>query len=131
MAVNGEIQVKTGDRIPGLPKHIVKLGANYFITPKFLFGGTLSYQSSQFFRGDEANLNEPVSGFTLLSLFSEYRVARNVTIFAKVDNVLNEKYENFGLFGEANEVLGPEFDDNRFLSPGSPIGAWGGLRLTF
>ncbi len=56
--------------------------------------------------------------------------AEHFTLFAKIDNLFDEDYETFGLFGEADEVLGDEFDDPRFLSPASPRSGWIGVRLT-
>ena len=54
-----------------------------------------------------------------------YYRRNNVKTFNRV------KYETFGLFGEADEVLGDEFEDSRFLSPGAPRAAWIGLELIF
>ena len=48
-----------------------------------------------------------------------------------IDNVLDREYETFGLFGDAEDVLGPEFDDSRFLSPAAPRAAWLGVRVDF
>lgn len=129
-AVDGEIRVSSGNRIPSIPKHLLKTGATFAITPQISVGGDMLYSSSQFFRGDEANLVDPVSGYTLLNLRGEYRFHEQAALFVKVDNVLDEDYETFGLFGDAAEVLGDEFDDPRFLSPGPPRAGWVGLRVS-
>ncbi|MEL6184116.1 MAG: hypothetical protein AAFU79_05785 [Myxococcota bacterium] len=50
-----------------------------------------------------------------------------MTIFGRIENLFDNRYENFGLLGEADEVF-PNFEDNRFLGPGAPLGAWIGLR---
>jgi outer membrane receptor protein involved in Fe transport len=55
----------------------------------------------------------------------------NVRLFVNVDNVLDEEYETFGLFGEADEVLGEAFEDSRFFSPAAPRAAWVGVRIVF
>ena len=49
----------------------------------------------------------------------------------KADITFDETYETFGLFGEADEVLGDDFEDSRFLSPGAPRAAWIGLEAIF
>lgn len=41
------------------------------------------------------------------------------------------EYSTFGLLGEADEVLGDDYNDPRFLSPGAPRAARLGLRLSF
>jgi iron complex outermembrane receptor protein len=51
-----------------------------------------------------------------------------VILFARVENVLDEDYETFGLLGEPKEVF-PEFEDPRFLGAGPPFGAWVGARI--
>jgi len=37
--------------------------------------------------------------------------------FASIDNLLDEEYETFGLFGEPDAVLGDEFDEPYFVGP--------------
>jgi hypothetical protein len=39
-------------------------------------------------------------------------------------------YQSLGLFGDAENVLGSDFDDSRFLSPGTPRAAWIGFELS-
>jgi hypothetical protein len=51
-----------------------------------------------------------------------------VTLFARVENLLDAKYETFGLLGEPDEVFA-EFEDPRFYGAGPPFGAWLGVRL--
>ena len=50
------------------------------------------------------------------------------TLFARVENVFDEEYENFGLLGEPDEVF-EGFSDPRFLGAGPPLGAWIGIRF--
>jgi iron complex outermembrane recepter protein len=35
------------------------------------------------------------------------------------------------LLGVADDVLGDDYDDPRFVSPGAPRAAWAGVRLRF
>jgi hypothetical protein len=48
-----------------------------------------------------------------------------------VTNLFDTEYSTFGLLGEADQVLGDEFDDPRFLGPGAPRAAWVGLTFSF
>jgi hypothetical protein len=48
-----------------------------------------------------------------------------------IDNVLDEEYETFGVFGEADDVLGGDFDDPEFLGPGAPRAFWLGVQIAF
>ena len=49
----------------------------------------------------------------------------------KVRNILDSDFETFGLFGEADEVLGDDFSNPRFLSPGAPRAFTLGFQIMF
>ena len=94
-------------------------------------GTNILINSSQVFRGDEGNLIDQIPGYSIVNLRARYTLWNHLSIFAKVNNLFDETYETFGLFGEADEVLGDDFEDSRFLSPGAPRAAWIGLEATF
>lgn len=130
-AQSGEIEVEKGDRIPGIPQHNLKADITFAVTDALSLGMNVLINSSQVFRGDEGNLIDRISGYRVVNLRGRYILTNNFSIFAKVNNFFDETYETFGLFGEADEVLGDEFEDSRFLSPGAPRAAWIGLEATF
>jgi outer membrane receptor protein involved in Fe transport len=66
-----------------------------------------------------------------VNLAARYSVTPRVEVFADVINLFNAEYETFGLLGEADDVLGDDYDDPRFVSPGAPRAAWVGVRLKF
>ena len=80
---------------------------------------------------DEGNDVARIGDYAVLNLRGDYRVRDGVTMFVNIDNLLDEDYETFGLFGEADEVLGDEFEDSRFFSPAAPRAAWVGVRVDF
>jgi iron complex outermembrane recepter protein len=125
----GEIEVEKGDRIPGIPEHTLKLGTSVAITPRMRLGGEIIYNSGRFLRGDEANLLDETNDFAVVNLRGEFNLSDRVSLFAKVENLFDTEYETFGLLGEADEILGPDFDDPRFLGPGPARGAWVGIRV--
>ena len=51
--INGNIHVAPGDRLPGIPEHQLKVGADYHVTSNWTVGGILTYFSDQYLRGDE------------------------------------------------------------------------------
>jgi iron complex outermembrane receptor protein len=131
---NGNIQVRPGDHLPGVPQHRIKAGADYKTTPSWTFGGSLTYASGQYYRGDESNKLGQIPGYEIVDIHSTYKVAGNVELFAKVQNLFNAKYETFGVLGDASGVPLPGVGittNPRFVSPGAPIAAYGGLRVTF
>ena len=128
-AVDGEVLVEPGDRLPLVPRHLLKLGLTTPLGERFAIGADAVSRSSIHFRGDEGNDFEPIDGYVTLNLRADVRLGERTTLFVNVDNLLDEEYETFGVFGEADEVLGDAFDDSRFLSPAAPRAAWVGFRL--
>jgi outer membrane receptor protein involved in Fe transport len=126
---DGEIEVEEGSRIPGVPQHNLKLNLSTTIG-RLSLGGNLLTSSSQYLRGDEANLLPALDGFALVNISASYALARNVALTARVTNLFDSEYSTFGLLGEADEVLGDDHEDPRFLSPGAPRAAWVGLRVS-
>jgi outer membrane receptor protein involved in Fe transport len=126
--VDGEIDVTPGSTLPGVPQHNAK-GSLVYARGPLSIGATLVAMSSQYLRGDEANLLEPVDGFATLDLSAGYRLGARFRLAARVTNLFDAGYETFGLLGEADEVLGDDYDDPRFLSPGAPRAAWVGVEI--
>lgn len=127
---DGEIDVQAGSRIPGVPRHTLK--ANLSTTVRRLWvGSTLVTSSSQYLRGDEANLLPALDGFAVAHLSASYMLTRRLAVTGRVTNLFDASYETFGLLGEADDVLGDDYDDPRFLSPGAPRAAWLGISVGF
>ena len=128
---NGEIfSVSKGDRLPSIPEHNIKIGVDYAFTQKLSLGATASYHSSQYYRGDEANVDKKISGYGLVNLHGRYKLNKNVQFFAKVDNLFDSEYENFGLYGEPDEAPGLDYEDPRFVGAGAPRAGWIGFKVT-
>ena len=128
-AVDGEIAVEAGDRLPLIPRQLLKAGLRFAASSALTIGADVLAASGVYYRGDEGNLVDGVDGYALLNLRAEYRIGARMSVFANIDNVLDTEYETFGVFGEADEVLGQDFDDRRFLGPGAPRAAWIGIRV--
>jgi outer membrane receptor protein involved in Fe transport len=128
---DGEIEVRAGDRMPGIPEHQLKLGADYALANGLSVGAEFIYNSDQVPRGDESNQLDEIGGYALVNLRAIYRLGGRFELFARVDNVFDEDYENFGLLGEdPTEVLEGLADDAPiFLGPGAPRAGWVGLRI--
>jgi outer membrane receptor protein involved in Fe transport len=127
---DGEIEVEEGSRIPGVPQHNLKINLSSTIG-RLSIGGNLLATSNQYLRGDEANLLPALDGFSIVNVSASFGLARNVAVTARITNLFDSEYSTFGLLGEADEVLGSDYDDPRFLSPGAPRAAWVGFRLSF
>lgn len=131
-AADSAQQVNSGDRLPLVPEHIFKLGADWEASDLVRLGVDVIGNSDQIFRGDESNTDsETIDGFAIVNLRGEISVTSAVSLFARVNNVFDTDYETFGVYGESDEVLaGPQFEDAfRFIGPGAPRGIWGGIRV--
>ena len=89
----GLIDVQKGDKLPGLPRNAFKIGADYAITPKLTVGGDMMVNSSQYYRGDEANLLPPLGGFAVVNLRARVsRRAARVAVFARAESVRSQLF---------------------------------------
>jgi outer membrane receptor protein involved in Fe transport len=132
----GDILVKPGDRIPGIPRDALKLRGELDAFERATFGATLLSFSSQYARGDENNQdrNGPVPGYALVNLDARWGFSGDWELFATVTNLFDRTYASFGVLG-ANFFTGPgnSFDatnvqSEQFRTPGLPRAAWIGLR---
>jgi outer membrane receptor protein involved in Fe transport len=128
---NGAIAVGSGSLIPGVPKHVFKFVVGTELWDRFRLSLNGVYNSDQVFRGDESNQNPKLGGYWLFNLRAEIEVYDHITLLGKVDNLFDRQYKTGGVFGEADEVLGDDFDDPRFVAPGSGRAGWAGIRITF
>ena len=126
----GIIQVKAGDRIPGIARHTLKIRAAYDVTPAWNIGTSVVMASGQFARGDENNqdTNGRVPGYAVVNLDTHYSINNHWQLFGKVNNVFDNEFATFGVLGD-NIFNGntPE----QFRSPAAPRAAWLGVTYEF
>jgi outer membrane receptor protein involved in Fe transport len=130
----GTTQIKPGDRLPGIPQHVLKLGADYKATDAWTVGGTAIAASGQYLFGDEANLTPQTPSYFVLNLHTSYQVTNNLQLFAQIENAFNAQYYTFGTFSPTSSVpiaQAPGATNPRSYSPGAPIGVLVGIRATF
>ncbi|MDN7444196.1 TonB-dependent receptor [Burkholderia cepacia] len=136
---NGNVAVKQGDHIPGIPAHTVKLRLDYAATPRWDIGANVTWRSGVYARGDENNqdVNGRIAGYVLVDLDMRYRITKRFEVFASVTNLFDKRYASFGVLGQ-NFFNGPNhtFDganpvNEQFVGPGAPRGAWVGVRYAW
>ena len=146
-----EIEVRPGDRLPGLPKHSLKMSLDWQAGGGLSLGAQVRAFSSQFVRGNENNRHQPgtndegdtftgsgrIAGFAVLDLTASWKVGDHAELFAKVSNALDRRYGSAGLLGETafdarGQLQEPdEWRQAQFVGPGAPRAVWVGARLTF
>ncbi len=138
----GIIEVEPGDRIPSIPRHLLKVRVDWAITPRLSAGANILTSSGVYARGDENNqdINGQVPGYTVVNLDARYLASKRFEVFARINNLFDRRYFNFGVVGE-NFFTGPERTfgpavgiepaPEQFRGPGAPFGAWLGVRYSF
>jgi iron complex outermembrane recepter protein len=138
---NGAIQVEPGDRIPSLPRQVLKMRLGYELTQRLSVGVNVLVSDGVYARGDESNqdVNGQLPSYTLVNLDAHYRPLPSLEIFARVNNVFNRRYYDFGILGHnfftgPNHTFGPAAGIDpvaeQFRGPGAPLGAWIGVRYS-
>jgi outer membrane receptor protein involved in Fe transport len=132
---SGNEHVLDGDRIPGIPRHRGTLVADYNVTARFTLGASVVVQSNIYRFGDEANMTSPLGGYTIVDLNAAFRPVDHVALFVVVDNAIDKRYDTYGSFGPVGDVPWPNIPggvtDPRTASPGTPLGVYGGLQVSF
>lgn len=95
------------------PRHKASLDTTYAFTPKFRGTVSVSYVGQRQDEDFTTFQDVVISDYTLVNLYASYDVHRNVTLFGRVENLFDEKYQ---------EVLG-------YGTPG--IAGYGGVKVTF
>ena len=131
---NGQLQVRRGNRLPGIPQSQLKLGAQYDVTDAWVVGATGLAASGAYLFGDEANLTPRLPAYFTLNLNTSYRVTPHVQLFALGQNVTDHRYYTYGTFSPTAAVhlaQAPNATNPRSYSLAAPIGGFGGVRVTF
>jgi outer membrane receptor protein involved in Fe transport len=146
------IDVKKGDRLPLIPKNMLKLFASYSINDKFKVGANTLTVTNSIMRGNENNVDPSgkIAGYTTLNLLASYKPYSEWTLFAKVNNVFDKEYATSGQLGmnaltasgaintttrvSGTSSNGRGYTDSvaeAFVAPGAPRALWIGARWEF
>ena len=152
---DGVIRIQPGDRIPLIPRHMLKAFAGVHATGKLSVDLDFVAVSSSFARGNENNLSKPDGtyylgsgtspGYGVVNVGAHYQLRKGLQLYVQANNLLNHHYYTAAQLGPTGfNDLGtfaarpfPAVDGNypivhaTFYAPGAPIGAWGGIRFKF
>jgi outer membrane receptor protein involved in Fe transport len=133
---NGNIQILPGNRIPAIPRNRVKIGVDYSVTDAFKVGGDALFVSDQYFVGDGSNQAPRLPSYAVFNLHSSYQINKTLQIYARADNIFDNRYATYGTFFDTMAVPnfangGAAFTDPRSVSPARPRAIYVGLKATF
>ena len=128
----GNVHVTPGKRIPMIPRHQFKAGADYAVTPAWKVGADLVAVGSQFYVGDDANQNPKLPAYWAVNLHTSYQLTKDLQVFGLVSNLFNRKYALYGTFFDpqavVNAIANP-LSDPRMQTPAQPFAIYAGLKL--
>ena len=129
---DGNIFVRPGNKIPANPAQQFKFGAEFAVTPEWKVGADIAVVGSQYFVGDDSNLNAKVPAYWVTNLRTSYQINKEVQVFAIVTNLFNQKYYTYGSYFELGGVakaIAFAFTDPRTVTPAQPLGIYGGVKV--
>ena len=129
---NGNVTVTPGKKIPGIPQHQFKGGAEYLLMPNWKIGADVIVVGSQYFVGDDANQNEKLPLYWITNLHTSYDIAKNVRVFGLVNNLFNKTYYPYGTYFDpqsARNAISTTLTDQRTLTPGQPLAVYVGVKV--
>jgi outer membrane receptor protein involved in Fe transport len=154
--VEGTITIQPGHRIPLIPRHLLKLFADYQPGPAWTLGADLSAVGSSFARGNENNQHQPDGvnylgtgrnpGYAVLNLSADYRPTPKWSLFLQVNNVFDRRYATAAQLGatafdaSGNFLARPfpadangdwPLQNSTFYSPGAPRSVRVGVKYAF
>ena len=132
----GDIDVSSGDRLPGIARQNFKLQVDWTANPRSSIGIGWNWFDRQYARGDENNqdANGALPAYGVAYLRARYSFAPGWDLSLKVDNLFNKHYQSFGVLGQNFFTgAGNTFDaaaaaNEQFRSPGAPRAAWVSVR---
>jgi outer membrane receptor protein involved in Fe transport len=130
----GTIRVRRGDRLPGVPAHLLKIGVQVKATEAWTLGLTGVAAASQVLFGDEANLTKPLPGYFVLNFNTSYQVTPDIQVFGLVQNVLDTRYYVYGTFSPTSSVAfagAPGKSNPRSYNIAAPVAGFAGVRVMF
>ena len=136
--------ITPGDHIPGIPRNIVKLGFEYKVTPKLLVGSDIVVVGSQYFIGDDNNLNPKLPAFYFINVHAQYNITDHFQLFGFINNVTDNHYATTGTYfntgtdaGRVNATLAANNPANggagnaNAVTVAQPLSIYGGVKITF
>ncbi|MDE1150769.1 MAG: TonB-dependent receptor [Azospirillaceae bacterium] len=131
---DGDITVHNGDRIPGIPRHQIKVGGDFAVLPTWTVGTAIQYYGSQYVVGDDANQNAQLTPYWTMDLRTTYQILPNIQLIGGINNLFDRRYASYGTYFEldgASGILGRDLSDARSLTLGAPRTFYGGVKVTF
>ncbi|MEF7613020.1 TonB-dependent receptor [Aquincola sp. MAHUQ-54] len=152
----GTINIRSGDRIPLIPRHMLKLFADWRVGGGWSLGADVTAVGGSIARGNENGEHEPdgtyylgkgrSGGYAVLNLSADYEPNASWRFFVQVNNVFDRQYATAAQLGAtgfdangnfqarpfpANAEGERPLQHSTFYAPGAPRTVWAGVRYSF
>lgn len=153
---DGPVAIHAGNRIPLLPRHLLKAYANVELLSRLTVDLGCVSASSALARGNENSLHQADGtyylgpglspGYVVVNAGARFRLNRRLQFFAQVNNLFDRRYYTAaqlgatGLTPEGGYVARPfapaasgeyPLAHSTFFAPGAPLGIWAGAKVSF
>jgi outer membrane receptor protein involved in Fe transport len=128
----GNITIRAGDRIPLMPRHMLKLFATWQATPTVNLNIDLIAIGKAYARGNENNQHQPDGmyfldpgtspGYAVLNLGVDWQATRTLKWFVQVDNLFDTRYATAAQLGTTGLTAAGSFVARPF--PAAANGEW-------
>jgi iron complex outermembrane receptor protein len=116
---NGNIFVTPGDFIPLNPAHTVRFGGDIDVLTGLNVGADASFTGSQYYDGDQSNLNPKLPSYWVVNLRTSYQLLNNLQVFGQVNNLFDSRAASYATFfetGGVGNLITPAMTDERSLT---------------
>ncbi|MCX7255477.1 MAG: TonB-dependent receptor [Polaromonas sp.] len=153
---DGTINIRPGDRIPLIPRQMLKLFADYAVSPAVTLNASMVAMSGTLARGNENGAHQPdgryylgpgrSAGYAVFNLGGSYRATPKLQLTAHLDNLFDTQYNTAAQLGATgfdasgnfaarslggSNATGFAVPQSTFYAPGAPRRLWIGLRYVF
>ncbi len=131
---DGNVMVSAGRTIPLNPAHRLHFGFDATVLDGWDVGADAGFTGSQYFEGDQSNVNAKLPSYWTVNLRSSYQLFENFQVYGQVNNLFNSRKATYGTYFEAGAVeslLPVPVSDPRTLTLLRPQTILMGIRFTF
>ena len=143
--LSGTVNIRPGDRIPLIPRQLLKVFADYAVSPSFTLNAGMVAVAGALARGNENNAHQPdgkyylgpgqSAGYAVFNVGASYRVTPQWQLTAQVNNVFDSRYETAAQLGATgfdasghfvarpfggSAAAGYPLQHSTFYAPGAP-----------
>lgn len=153
--LEGNVDIRPGDRMPLIPRHLFKARADWQINGAWSVGLGMQAVSSSLARGNENNRHQAdgvyylgsgkAAGYAVFDLGARLRATPALSFFAQINNLFDREYASAAQLGATGfnasggfvarpfAAVGGEYPllNSTFVAPGAPRTGWLGVRYVF